>query len=106
MAESKICGTVVDGHPVQVKVIVDFQRIADKLAAKARKQKNGKASDCHGCVRVEVVPIAKPAGSLAQAKAAKIAALNHAPSFDNCVRSYCKVEGRCLRPDNCGRFAP
>lgn len=61
MAESKICGTVVDGKPVQVKVIFDFQRAADKLARKAQGQKNGKASDCHGCVRIEVVPIKKSA---------------------------------------------
>lgn len=86
MAESKICGTVVDGHPVQVKVIVDFQRIADKLAAKARKQKNGKASDCHGCVRVEVVPI----------KIAK--------DTRKCSRTFCQGIFNCVSPENCGTF--
>lgn len=86
MAESKICGTVIGGQPVQVKVIVDFQRIADKLAAKARKQKNGKASDCHGCVRVEVVPIKRAAETR------------------KCARTYCHGKANCASPSNCGLF--
>jgi hypothetical protein len=61
MAESKICGVVVHGDPVQVKVIIDFQKVAQRLAAKARRNPKGRTSVAAGAVRVEVVPVKKVA---------------------------------------------